>query len=619
MPGGMRALALIGLVAIVAGGTLLRLEPVRQAGGVEWDFDPAFHIRMTAAVEATGQVPAVDPLGLAPYGKPIPEFLPTLLYPAVAFWHRALRTLGLDLDLDMAAVLFIALSGAMIAVPLYIAARALGLGRGPALLAAAFAAVCPAHVHRTAGHWLRYDALGALLLTGHLAALAAALSASRPRTLNMASAAAALCLGTAVLAWRVPLILVALESIGLLVLLAADRLRRRHVIAILPSLILVMALSPLVPYLRAEPFALSRTGILALSAIVLALVFTRFGPEVRPQQRHLALRIALAAFAIMASIVAAAPSSYDSVGGAIAQKLGFGGNDIGAVLLATNAEMDSPRPAHLVDADYFSALIPLLSLYVLGRRMPRRRPFIADSGTGAGFRLWQAATAVFFILTLLFARNKVLAGPLLALYPALLVAGAWRAQGQGPRRHRRPIAAFAATAIAVGGLLWTANDARRLVAVLPARRAPETNAALHWLRDHARPGDIVLGDWGYGYAIQLVSGIPTVTDGLLEIPAMRRGIADFATALYAEDEATLLALCRAHRATYLWVPAEKRGINAAYAGRRFTDYWTGQQPTARGARTNYVRLIAHPQDLASFAPRFRAGPHLIYAVAPQVQ
>jgi hypothetical protein len=30
--------------------------------------------------------------------------------------------------------------------------------------------------------------------------------------------------------------------------------------------------------------------------------------------------------------------------------------------------MDSPRPAHLVDADYFSALAPPAVLYAAGRR-----------------------------------------------------------------------------------------------------------------------------------------------------------------------------------------------------------------------------------------------------------
>ncbi len=603
--------ALAALAAIVAGGTLLRLEPVRRAGGVEFDFDPAFHIRMVAAVVESGHVPAIDPLGLAPQGKPITTVLPTFLYEAVAFWHRALARLGLTSGLPQSAVLFVALSGALIALPLYAAARGMGLGQGPALLAAAFAAFCPAHLHRTAGNWLRYDALGALLVIAHLAALGAVLSAAGARRRALLAGAAALLLGVSIAAWRVPLLLVALESLALLVIFAGGWLRGRHVVAVGPALAAALILALALPYLRAESFATSRTGILACLALVLALIATRTGLARRRGHRAFVWRAALVLLVLAASLVAGAPSAYDSVGGAVAQKLGLGAlDDIGAVLLATNAEMETPRLRHLIDADYFSLLLPLALVYVLGRRFPRRTPLVAALPAAHHPALigWHLATAAFVLLTLLFARNKVLAGPLLALYPALLVAGGFHA-GRGPRR-------LAVLALALVGLFFTANDARRLAAVLPARRDPATAATLAWLRGAARPGDVLLGDWGPGYAVQLSTGMPTVTDGLLELAEMRRRIAAFATALYAEDEAELIALCRAHGARFIWVPAQKRQIHAAYAGRRFTDYFTGNRPTARGARTNYAKLVLQPAALESLSFRYRAGPHLIYEVAP---
>jgi hypothetical protein len=125
---------------------------------------------------------------------------------------------------------------------------------------------------------------------------------------------------------------------------------------------------------------------------------------------------------------------------------------------------------------------------------------------------------------------------------------------------------------------------------------------------------VVLGDWGRGYVIQLATGLPTVTDGLLELPEMRNRIATFAKTLYAEEEAPLLALCREHRAGYLWLNAEKVGVYAAYAGLDITDYFTGNQPTSRGKRTNYVRLLTNPVGFRGLAPRVAAGPDRILKV-----
>jgi hypothetical protein len=221
------------------------------------------------------------------------------------------------------------------------------------------------------------------------------------------------------------------------------------------------------------------------------------------------------------------------------------------------------------------------------------------------------ATLGFCVLTLLFARNKVIAGPLLALYPGLLAAHAAASSGG----RRRWLLRAGAAGLAGGGLLWCVVDSQRLVQVIPARRDPATAAALAWLRSAARPGDIVLGDWGRGYTIQLATGLPTVTDGLLELPAMRQRIAAFAAALYAADADSLLALCRTHHARFVWIPAGKRRTNAAYAGLRYEDYFTGTGPTARGARTNYARLVAGG-DFPGLAFRLRAGPHVLYEFTP---
>lgn len=606
-----RSLAiLVVLAACVVAGVLIRVSPARRAGGVEFDFDPAFHFRQVKAVVELGRVPAVDPLGLPPAGKPVLALLPTLLYEAAGAWHRILAGLGLTHDLTASATCFIALCGGLIAVPVYAAARGLGLGAAAACVAALFAVLCPAHVHRTVSHWLRYDALGTLLVTAHLAGLAAALGAGKGRGLVLGSAAAALALTAAIAAWRVALVLVALESLVALAAFLIRRLRLSLLIALATSLALALATSLVIPYLLTGPFLLSRTGALAFLTLGLLLLDAATALHARRGRAAWVARASLVAVILATSFGLGRESAYDSLGGAIAMKLGGARNDIGAVLLATNAEMETPRPAHLVDADYFSAMGLFPIVYALGRRLPRRRPAIAapTSGRAAGLALWHGATLMFFLLTLLFARHKVLAAPLLALYPGLVLDGAFRAL---PARRFLRITAVILVAAA---LAWTANDARRLVHVLPARLAPELRAALAWLKADARPGDVVLGDWGRGYVIQLATGLPTVTDGLLELPEMRRRIGAFAAALYAEDEGPLLALCHEHGARYLWLNADKRGVYAAYAGLRITDYFSGGQPTARGWRTNYVRLLARPESFRGLAPRFAAGPDRIFAV-----
>ncbi len=609
-------LAVVVLGALVALGTLIRLEPVRRAGGVEFDFDPAFHFRMVATVLATGHVPPVDRLGLAPEGKPIPTVLPTLLYPAVAGWHRILARGGLTPALEWSAVLFVSLAGALIGVPLYLAARGLGLGRGPALLGAAFAVLSPAHIHRTAGPWLRYDALGALLVLGHIAALAVAVAAAMRHGRSLAAFAAlvaALLFGAAVAAWRVPLLLVPLESAALLGLLAAGRLRALHFRAVAPGLVLALALALIVPYLRASGFLWSRSGVFTLATLGAAVLVlaTGLGSGAGPRRGDPRITRGALVLAVLAvTLLAAAPSAYDSVSGAVARRLGLGGADIGSTLLATNSEMASPRLRHLVDADYFSAVLPLALIYAVLRSFPRKAPLLGAAAAAArpGLLVWHAASAVFLVLTLFFARNKVIAGPLLALYPALLADQAFRPRPGGTARR------LLAALLVGAGLLWCAYDAHRLVRVLPARPDAEMRAALSWLRSAARPGDIVLGDWGPGYAIQLATGLPTVTDGLLELPAMRERIAAFGAALYAEDENELLALARRHRARFLWIPAAKRQIHAAYAGRRYADYFSAAGPTARGARTTYARLLDRPEEIAGLTLRYRAGPHLLFEV-----
>jgi hypothetical protein len=607
------------LLAIVVLGALLRFEPVRRAGGpehVELDFDPAFHLRMAAAVRDQGAVPEPDPLGFPPAGRPVSALLPTFLYAVHAAFDRFLAALGLAPGLQTTALVLTAILGGLIAIPLWGAARGLGLGPAAGLIAAAFAAATPAHVHRTAAHWIRYDALGSLLLFLHVALLALALGARRGRQIWRASAGAALALAVALSAWRVSLLALTLESLAVLALFLGRAIRLHHLLAFAPSLAAGLAVSLLVPYLLQGPFLLSRTGALVFLTLGLLLLDAATSLHaLRGLTGHLT-RIGLVAAILGVSLFLGAPATYDRLGDTLSWKLGGARTPVQGALFATNAELESPLPQHLLAPDYFSALGPCALLFALGRYFPRRRPWVRDPAPGreSGLRFWHVMSGLLLALTFLFARNKVLAGPALALYPALL----WRGLGGSTRDRagawpgaRRALAA----ALVIVALAFTAADALRLTAVLPTRLEPDDRRALSWLRTEGRPGDVLLGDWGRGYAVELHAGLASATDGLLEVPGMPERIAAFARALYAEDPAALADLCREVGAKYLWVPGDKRRVHAAYAGLDYDAYFRGPRATELGTRTCYARLLSGA-PLPGIRPRMRAGAQVVCEVIP---
>ena len=611
------ALEAVALVAIVTLGALLRFEPVRRTGGaerVELDFDPAFHLRMAAAVREHGAVPEPDPLGFPPAGRPVAALLPTLLYDVLAAFDRLLDALGLERKLQASALLLTALLGGLIALPLWGAARGLGLGPAAALVAAAFAAVTPAHVHRTAAHWIRYDALGSLFLFAHAGLLAVALGARRGPGVVRASAGAALALALAVGAWRVSLLALALESLAVLALFLARALRLHHLLAFAPSLAAGLAVSLLVPYLLQGPFLLSRTGALVFLTLGLLLLDAATSLHaLKGPQGHL-VRVGLTAAILLVSVFLGAPATYDRLGDTLAWKLGGARDQVESALFTTNAELDTPLPQHLLAPDYFSALGPCALMFALGRYFPRRRPWVRDPAPGreSGLRFWHLMTILLLALTGLFARNKVLAGPALALYPALLWHGLGASVAAGRRAGaRRTLAAV----LVLGALAYTAWDALQLTAVLPTRLEPDDRRALTWLRAEGRPGDVLLGDWGRGYAVELHAGLASATDGLLEVPGMPERIAAFGRALYAEDPGPLAELCRAVGARYLWVPGDKRRVHAAYAGLDYSSYFRGPRATERGTRTCYARLLAGT-PLPGIRPRLLAGSQVVCEVIP---
>src|SRR5262245_3697093 len=173
-PSGRATALVLGLCVVL--GLALRLLPWWLEPTAALRDDAGYHTRLVAATAALGHVPARDPLSEPPQGRRLADHLPLGLYLAAAAFHRALAPLD-GADVRTHTIVFVALAGACVAIPVFLATRALGTGARAAWLAAFVIATLPAHLHRTFGHWVRYDALGATLLVAHLAF---ALRALRP-------------------------------------------------------------------------------------------------------------------------------------------------------------------------------------------------------------------------------------------------------------------------------------------------------------------------------------------------------------------------------------------------------------------------------------------------------
>jgi asparagine N-glycosylation enzyme membrane subunit Stt3 len=197
----------IAVFSAVAVGTLLRLAVVWTDPAADFLNDSAYHWRMVNAAVAHGHVPEPDVLSDPPAGRDVASLLPLELYRSAAAFHAAASGLG-SRDLRFNVLLFVALAGGLVALPVWAAARAM-LGGGWAPVAAAFlAALSPAHLHRTYAYWLRYDALGTLLIVAHLAF---ALRALNGRRVWIESALSAACLFASIATWRVALAIPVIE------------------------------------------------------------------------------------------------------------------------------------------------------------------------------------------------------------------------------------------------------------------------------------------------------------------------------------------------------------------------------------------------------------------------
>lgn len=530
----------------------LRLAPLVSGAGGELVADSAFHMRMIEEVLAHGRVPALDPLCEAPEGRATSAMLPTGLYHAVATLHRALTPLDRR-DARFHALLFTALAGALVVLPVFFAARAVFARPGVAAIAALLAAVIPAHLHRTYAYWLRYDALGTLLSITHVALMLHALASPGRRRAAWLAALAALALLGAVSCWRVALVLPAVE-LAFALLWAAWRGATREVrepVTILFAL--STALFPLVPWLRAQSFLLSGAWLAAIAAIAALWL-----PWLAPTRGRWPARAALLAVALGAGWCLAwlfpRTNPYAATFALVPAKLAvaFGARpelppivalELGIQELASLPPLGLLGPGALSWLAPWFVAAPFLIAWCAGGGMRRRLGTLA-----AAPALFAVLCLAMTLVTLLFERNKVLLAPLVAIACGGLAA----TLGDGARDRRA-----ARTALAILFAVCSAVTVFHAVMLATSRRpalAPGLDGALEFLRDRTPAGAVVMSPWEHGYEVQAYAGRATTTDGLIESVENQRRIVAFAGAAMAQTPDSLVALCRRHRAGWLLVP-----------------------------------------------------------------
>ena len=612
-------------------GVLIRLAPCLLRPDFQFFSDAAYHGRLVQQTVAAGRLAAVDSMSNAPEGRRTASELPVGLYAVGALAHRVLSGLGFR-DLKWNLAFLVALSGGLIAIPVWFGARAVFGNSSAAALGALASVFLPAHLSRSYGIWFRYDALGTLLVTAHAALALATLSCARPGRRRGLALASSAFLVAALWVWRVSFLVLAIELAFVVfrfVTRGAEPALRDLAVA---TALIGSAGVVSIEYLRARAFLFSSPWLVAIGlAVALCL------PALREGGRR-ALRIA----AIVAVVGLAAwlgwsrvPSGYAGLTALLPARLGISrGHDPVAVLMLEVQELTGITPWTLAGPQELFLLgawllaSPVLFWWLAGR--PRITRW---SGIDPAAALLAFVCAGLAACTLLFERTSVLFAPFAAMtlggLGARLVeapvaarahAGAPSRRGDTKRRERGgpPIRRWLAIGLAASAV------ATGIAGIVQARSSgaiisPDEAMAIGFLRERTPRDAVIVGFWDAGYDIQAHAGRATVMDGLLESDENRRRIFAFDSALMAPTPEALERLCARYRAKWLLVPPlDYIYTVAAVAGDPIAERIAHDQPLRVGIDTERVlyHLMAEDVRLPSFRLAYRAGDYRVYEFVP---
>ncbi|HET7225681.1 MAG TPA: hypothetical protein VFK69_08170, partial [Candidatus Eisenbacteria bacterium] len=627
----------LSLAGAFALALALRMLPAWQHPDGAFLNDTAYHVRLVAASLAHAATATRDSLADAPHGRDAARLLPLGLYGWAAAWQRLCHALA-GASLRRALAWFTALAGAAIVVPAWLAARA-AAGRVPAHVAAWLAGILPAHVHRSYAWWFRYDAPGTLIAALHVALGAQALAARTPRARLAWAAASAVALVAALATWRVALLVPLIEALAAVALFAA---RVPGVRAWwIPQAIAWLVASFALPYLAAQGFATS-TASAAIAAVTLAMLAVSSAG--RPLVRAGVPAIAAAVAVWAAGLAHRGSPAYSDMLALMPVKLALASGGAVAVppvaaLMLSVEELGVTSVREFFGAGVLSwagVLVALglgVSLARAVRALRGREPAAV-----AALTLVTALTLALVVTTAMFARTKVLMAPFAAVTAATLLArSARRRTGQpadaagaagaatthgrratrrapkGDNTHAWRTAAAVLTVAAAAGTLWQAVTLAR---TRDPRLDPAYARALQFLARDTASGTVVACPWERGYEVQAYAQRATLTDGLLEDPANRDQIFEFAAAAMDTSAEAFAAWCRARHANVLLVPPSTSlyGIALLSGNPVALKVRAGIPITSAEARPVIIGMMALDRDSPPFQKLYDRDSWRIYAV-----
>ena len=612
--------ALVMLFAVTL-GLVLRLAPGLRDPGIEFQSDAAFHARMVRAVLEKGALPERDRLGNAPEGRDVGALLPPGLYHTGAVFHRVLPWGNVTGEsgrraLEISLMVFVALAGALVAVPVWFATRAISRDARGAACAALAIAVLPSSLDRTFGYSLRHDALGTLLIVTHLAFLLRTLR----RTGRVSdSLGAAFALAAALAVWRMALAIPALEAVFVLGRVAWRGAEAEVREAFVPTALVATLMCFPLRYLAVMRYALSFPSLLVVAAALATLLPVLRPGRSRPPWR-LAMVVGLVAFPWVAALVAAAPSPLAPIVRLLAARASGARSTPDPI---TSLMLGVQEPFALSPLALFSAqqlfaagvwfvAAPLVLLWGRGRAgIARAAPAPA---------LLAFLALAFTALTLLFQGNAVLAAPVVAIVlgwvwamllraPAGSTSGAASRRGSPKRRAR-----FALCLAFMACLSATAVAGSMLALSRRSRLESDFAAALRFLREHTPPHARVASPWDLGFDIESTGERATLVDGLFESPLDQRRILELNAAFMAPGTDSLARLCLRLGADWVLVPpGERLETVARLTNQKLAeDLRNGVPPEGADLNRALVRLMLPDAAAAPFDPVFASGAWRVY-------
>jgi asparagine N-glycosylation enzyme membrane subunit Stt3 len=568
------------VIACVVTGYLLRFAPMRLNDGFDFQNDGSFNYRMCIETIKNGHPPVVDTLSIYPIGKRIYEELPVGMYYGAAAVHRVLKGIGID-DVKMNVARFNAMSGALIAIPVFFIALSLGSSRVAACFAAFLAATIPLGLWRTHMSYFRQEVVGITVGMAYLACWVRALNAKTEAESKLNAVGAAVFLWAALFTWRMNLIVYVICAGAFMFGIAGESHRGRACRAYLITVLGYVVSCFTVKYLADQNtlFSSESALIFVTGFIALYLPRSRFeGRHFEKFQLWIYRLVTLATVFALAALFLAFSGDEAGMGVASVFKLALSrlgyvsASDGDTLLYSSSMELAPLTLERLMGSKHlsFALLMPLLSpFWRVSHQDPERQSKLA-------LQTVLFYTAVSGVLMLLVAsRNLTLFAPTICVLLVLGLAETLKllkTEAFGP--HKAGLARLLVATVIMGAVALSAASAKKgleLMLNLNPKSfiiTPDEKRVYDFIRTNTSPKAVFWTQWSDGYLVQTYGKRATITDGLFEVPEIRRRVVEESKVMMARDEQSLVDFCLKYDVNYVLFDRKYAGSYAKYAGNR---------------------------------------------------